>query len=186
MQLLIQIKNKFKNMTTAQSLKSQKGQALSLSKGFTLIELLVVIGILAILLAIVLIAINPARQFAQANNTKRNSDVQAILNAIHQYSADNGGNLPPGLSTAAADTPIAISYAGVGPTFCTSLVNLYIAALARDPNVANGANISTADCSVAGWDTGYIASRSAQNGRVTITAPNTQIPPATAIIELTR
>ncbi len=39
-------------------------------KGFTLIELLVVIGILTVLLSIVLVAINPARQFSQANNTK--------------------------------------------------------------------------------------------------------------------
>lgn len=164
-------------MTTAQSTKLQKG--------FTLIELLVVIGILAILLAIVLIAINPARQFAQANNTKRNSDVQAILNAIHQYAADNGGNLPPGLSAIAADTATPIDSTNLGATFCTSLVNLYIAAFPRDPSVQNGANISTADCSGT-WDTGYVASRSAVNGRITITAPSTQIPPATAIIELTR
>ena len=67
-------------------------------KGFTLIELLVVIGILAVLLAITLIAINPARQFAQANNTKRRSDVNAILNAVNQYMADNKGSLPAGIT----------------------------------------------------------------------------------------
>src|SRR6266571_6663055 len=107
-------------------------------RGFTLIELLVVIGILAVLLAITLIAINPARQFAQANNTKRSSDVSAILNAIHQYAADNNGTLPAGL-TAAACTSAAPCYlsndAAVATKvdICSSLVSQYIAALPGDP-----------------------------------------------------
>jgi prepilin-type N-terminal cleavage/methylation domain-containing protein len=61
------------------------------SKGFTLIEILVVIGIIAILAAIVIIAINPAKQFAQARNTQRQAGVNTILNAIGQRLADNKG-----------------------------------------------------------------------------------------------
>src|SRR5512146_2778758 len=101
---------------------------LKLKKGFTLIELLVVIGILGILLAIVLIAINPARQFAQANNTARQSDITTILNAIHQYSADHHGQLPPNMPTTADG---AVEIAGDAATaapgnICSALVPTYV------------------------------------------------------------
>ncbi len=64
------------------------------ANGFTLIEILIVIGIIAILATIVIIAINPSRQFAQARNTQRVSNVNTILNAIGQRIADNKGLFP--------------------------------------------------------------------------------------------
>lgn len=66
----------------------------NMKKGFTLIELLVVIGIIGILAAVVLVAVNPGRQFAQARDTQRRSDLLTITNAIYQFAAEHDGNLP--------------------------------------------------------------------------------------------
>ncbi|MCA9385417.1 type II secretion system protein [Candidatus Dojkabacteria bacterium] len=53
-------------------------------QGFTLIEILVVIGLIAILAAVTIIAINPAQNFQDARNSERRSEVTQILNAISQ------------------------------------------------------------------------------------------------------
>lgn len=59
-------------------------------RGFTLIELLLVIGIVAILASIVIVAINPTRQLAQARNAQRHSDVRTILDAVRQNQIAGG------------------------------------------------------------------------------------------------
>lgn len=66
--------------------------------GFTLIELLLVIGIIAILAAIVIVAINPTKQLGDARDSQRRSDVNTLLNATYQYAIDNNGLFPDTLS----------------------------------------------------------------------------------------
>lgn len=149
-------------------------------KGFTLIELLVVIGVLTILLAIVLVAINPARQFSQANDTQRRSDVSAILNAIHQYGADNKGTLPTGIDTTAKT--ITSTAGATNVDLCTALVPTYLADLPIDPTTGteSPANSVCTD-SGATYDTKYTVVTNASN-RVTVTATGE----ITATINVTR
>jgi len=138
------------------------------NKGFTLIEILVVIGLIAILATVVLIAINPARQFAQSRNTQRSSNVNAILNAVGQYVADHKGELPAGVP-AKGDDPEEIS-----ETLCGQLVPTYLASLPTDPRSdIEGASIS--DCST--WNDGDVAYEISQddNGRITVWAPETEL-----------
>lgn len=141
------------DMTTAQ---------LKVNKGFTLIELLVVIGILAVLLAITLIAINPAKQFAQANNTKRRSDVNTILNAINQNMADNKGTVPTGITTTRQEI------SNSGANICGALAPKYIAQLPTDPKVNNGTPVAV-PCP-ATYATGYAVVQSATDSRITVDA----------------
>ena len=139
---------------------------LSNRSGFTLVELLVVMGILAILLTIVLIAINPARQFSQANNTKRRSDVAAILNAINQYASDNRGALPAGITTTVQ------TISNTAANICAAMVPRYLAALPTDPSLNTPAGIS--NCAVA-YSTGYNVVQSATDNRVTLSAPSAEL-----------
>ena len=153
-----------------------------LQQGFTLIELLVVIGILAVLLAITLIAINPARQFAQANNTQRSSDVNAILNAVGQYLVDNKGDLSAmtALNLTATPTDIVdVTTDPAGVDICALLVPDYIAAMPVDPQ-----NGSWTDCVT--YDTQYEISVSATNNRVTVAATAESVGGSTPVISVTR
>ena len=131
-------------------------------KGFTLIELLVVIGILAVLLAITLIAVNPAQNLQDADDTKRRSDINAILNAVNQYMVDNNGIAPTEITA----TPTDLGNPGIN--ICTLIVPTYIAALPQDPASGNGADIPAATCAGT-YSSGY--NISAAGNRITVDAP---------------
>jgi type IV pilus assembly protein PilA len=142
-------------------------------KGFTLIEILVVIGLIAILAAIVLIAINPARQFAQANNSQRDANVNAVLNAVGQYLADNKGQFTSCLANITT-SPLEVKVGQAGGADLACLTPTYLPAIPFDPD-------STASAS----STKYNIVKDA-NGRVTVSAPLTQLTPTVPVISVTR
>jgi competence protein ComGC len=144
------------------------------NKGFTLIELLIVIGILTILLAITLVAINPARQFSQANNTQRQSNVNAILNAVHEYSADHKGSLPTGINSTVKT--ITSTSGATNVDLCALLAPTYIADLPVDPTAGtkSPANSLCTD-SGATYSTGYTIVATGSGNRVTIAAPSAEL-----------
>ncbi len=136
---------------------------LKVRKGFTLIELLVVIGIIGILAAVVLVAVNPGRQFASARDTQRRADLYSITNAIYQYAAENNGNLPTVITT----TPTHVGTGGGLVDLSAVIVPTYIAAVPKDPSTGTDA------------DTQYTLYRDA-NGRVVATA-SSELNPGTNI-----
>lgn len=119
-----------------------------------------VIGIITILSAIVIIAINPARQFAKARNAQRRSDVRELANAVDQNRASNNGILNPLITTQAKiiGTTSNANYINLG----SILVPGFLTSIPTDP------------ISGTQEDTKYIIYR-APNDRAVIVAENSEL-----------
>lgn len=142
-------------------------------KGFTLIEVLIVIGVIAILAAIMIIAINPARQFAQARNTQRRNDVLAILNSVHQRMTDNKGIFNEGTTCDALPSAASIvtsAVAGGNVDLCDCLVSDYIAEMPYDPSDALASYTNCTD-----YHSGYTIIEDVATGRVTVSALSAEL-----------
>ena len=132
-------------------------------RGFTLIEMLLVIGILAVLASIIVVAINPTKQLANARDAQRRADINTVLNALYQYLID-GNPLPAGIPTTVPRTickETAVSCNnGVNLSVLTTN-SIYITQLPTDPSTLTGTG------------TNYTIVQDAQ-GRITIAAPGAE------------
>lgn len=153
----------------------------SVHRGFTLIELLLVIGIITILAAIILVAVDPSKRFAQARDARRAGEVYSILNAILNYMSDNTGSVPTGLDAVTATAQqigsgsscnVGCSPAGTTLSTCldladssVGLVDAYITSMPVDPRGTNGTY------SYGSTRTGYYVNRTANN-RIVVGACN--------------
>lgn len=143
-----------------------------------MIEILVVIGMIAILATIVIIAINPARQFAQGRNTQRLSNINTILNAIGQNIVDNKGSFvcSDGSATNKIDADLEnISSTSSKANIMPCLVPTYISSVLVDPDPAKGKNNGTSS-----YDTDYFISKDL-NGRYTIVAKGAELEQAISV-----
>ncbi len=149
------------------------------SRAFTLLEMLLVIAIIAILAGIVIIAINPARQLAQARNAQRSSDLRALHSAVNQYYIENR-EWPSNLSTVTTLTEICNT--GTGTTThsvnCGTLVDLsslvptYIPAIPTDPQVTASLPFTNTAHAQTTNGTGYEIALDSTTQMVMLTAPN--------------
>jgi type IV pilus assembly protein PilA len=159
-------------------------------KGFTLLEILLVIAAIGILAAIVLIAINPTRQLAQARNAQRRADVLTIINAVSQKIIDDASNGTTAMNVALVDgtvyamgTATTLATCGTTPVVTGATANIdltsqlaptYVASIPVDPSAGS------LTC------TGYTVTQAATDGRLTVTAPRGATDAVAATISVTR
>lgn len=120
-------------------------------KGFTLIEILIVVALIAILATITIVAINPAKNFADTRDAQRSADVSEILNGVSQYliEVEEGHTLADFGAVPTCPTTANIG-TGVGNISLALLVDEYMVAIPFDPSTGDDADTGYDICQTAG------------------------------------
>lgn len=129
-------------------------------QGFSLIEILVVVALIIILATITLVAINPGKNFRDTRNAQRSADVTQILNAVTQYTSEEGNSIAA-FGTITNCTVGDSSIGTEGIDLDAVLVDEFIVAIPMDPSVGTDAVTGYEICVTDG-------------GRVQISAPHAE------------
>ena len=129
--------------------------------GFTVVQGLLAVGIVAVVVAIQIAAINPAKQLGDSRNSRRRADVAAILNAVYHYAVIGKHGLPITI------TPTATEICKTGAVSCLGLVNLDVLTTQSDIVYIPMDPLCPKVCNPNG--VGYTVAKDA-NGRVTVAA----------------
>ena len=135
---------------------------------FSIIELLLVVGIIAILVLIVIVAINPTKQMGSARDAERRADLDEVLTAVYQYAIDHEGEFPPELLS--DEREICVYDMQCDGVVLVSLQEKYLPTIARDPLAASD-----------NGGTNYFISLG-NDRRVTVTAPGAEKDPPLRMI----
>jgi prepilin-type N-terminal cleavage/methylation domain-containing protein len=148
-------------------------------RGFTLLEILLVIAAIGVLAAIVLIAINPNKQIAQARNAQRRVDLNTLNKSLEQILIDTG-TYPTGITSSyqevcatgrKSSTDLLTDAPSVdctGKLDLRTLIPTYIASMPRDPQSI-------------GSSTGYYVARNSLNNKISIKGANGELSQTLAI-----
>ncbi len=114
-------------------------------QGFSIVELFIIVAVIAIIIAIALTVINPAKQMRESRDTKRVEAVNTLLDAFLQATVAQKGKYPAGIKADGSVQMIAQDNGTCAvrgcPTAVTQCVDLdelvtgdYLTALPKDPS----------------------------------------------------
>jgi type II secretory pathway pseudopilin PulG len=133
---------------------------------FTLLEIMPTVSLLAAIAVIVILSLNPKKQFEEARNARRRADLLLLADAISSYAKDKGvgvlGSLPSSPNPA---IEICRAEAASGCYSLEALLGVYLDAIPTDP-------LAPSD-----GQTRYFLQRASVRS-ITVSAPDTE--PSTA------
>jgi len=103
-------------------------------KSFTVRDLVTSQIILALIIGLVFMFINPSKKLEDVKNKTKLKDIETLQTAINKYASDRKGNLPPNFISTEAPFEIKKNDGGIGD-ICSYLFPRYLPELPVNPDL---------------------------------------------------